>query len=674
MSGILGIFYTDDQPVYEAQLTAMGQAIVHRGPDGYRQWLKGSVGFGHQMLWTTPESLHETLPDWEEATQLAITADVRLDNREELIHQLELRSNPSAPLPDSQILLAAYRKWGSVCPEHLLGDFAFAIWDQRSRTLFCARDHFGVKPFYFYFQDRTFAFASEIKALLELDAVPAEINEVKVADYLTATINEQRITIYQNIWRMPAAHTLTVQTGETPQEHQYWQLDPNREVLHQSDEDYAREYRHHFLEAVHCRMRSAYPVGAHLSGGLDSSSVACSASYLSRQENLGAVHTFSHIYPDVPESDESEFIEAVLAHDQFIHHSIRGDTLGALTEWKGLFGVIDEALIGNSYFNWIVNRSAQQNGVRVLMSGYDGDTVVGHGLNYLTEAAQALQWQTVIQETTAFVERYNRPEATVERLVQTHTMPMLKTLARSRRWLRFAQAVGQLSPTVKVSRKRLWYECGFLEMDGVRQLRQWTQRRQQHSTLDQTPFPFLNPAFRARLDEQYSYTQRQQKVEPTLPPPQSERESQWRTLSSGLMAVPLEIVDPMSAVHGVETRHPFLDKRLVEYCLAIPASQKLSQGWTRMIMRRGMAGILPTEVQWRGGKGSPRAVFFYGLNTYDRPLLEEIVDKDFERIRDYLNVEHAREQYSAVMKRQPGDLTTLWLAITLALWSRKHSS
>ena len=673
MSGILGLFHPEDCPVYGAQLAAMAQTMAHRGPDGHNQWVKDSVGFGHQMLWTTPESLQETLPYWEDATQLAITADIRLDNRDELLHQLNLRSKPSALIPDSQILLAAYRRWGAACPEHLLGDFAFAIWDQHRRTLFCARDHFGVKPFHFYAQSGTFAFASEIKALLALEGVSAEINEIRVADYLTATLNDPRITIYQNIWRLPAAHTLTVQAGVAPQERQYWQLDPHREVFHQSDEDYAQEYRHHFLEAVHCRMRSAYPVGAHLSGGLDSSSVACTASYLSHQENLEPIHTFSHTCPDVPESDESEFIEAVLSQGQFIHHNIRGDILGALTEWQTLFSVIDEALIGNSYFNWIVNRSAQQNGVRVVMSGFDGDTVVGHGLNYLTEAAQSFQWQTIIREVTAFVERYGRAEATVERLVQTHTLPRLKTLARSRRWIRFAQAVEQLSPAVKVSRKRLWYECGFLEMDGVRQLRHWRSHRSQRSNAsDKMPFPFLNPEFRAGLDSSHGYTQRQQRVEPPLPPPQSERESQWRTLSSGLMTVPLEVVDPMSAFHGVETRHPFLDKRLVEYCLAIPASQKLSQGWTRMVMRRGMAGILPPEIQWRGGKGNSTAVFFHGLNTYDKPLLEEVVGQDFERIRRYLNVEHARKQYTAVMGPRTGDLTTLWLAITVALWFRKN--
>ncbi len=667
MSGILGLIYQDGRPVYDGQLRAMSDAIAHRGPDNSGLWCEGSAGFGHRMLWTTPESLCEKLPLWDEACQLAITADVRLDNRAELIAQLGLQRYPADSLADSQILLAAYRHWREACLDHLLGDFAFAIWDNNCRTLFCARDHFGIKPFYFYTHAHTFAFASEIKALLALEEIPGQLNEVRIADYLSFSINDPRITGYRDIWRLPAAHTLTLKVDTAPQERQYWQLDPNREIYHPSDEDYAQEYRDLFLEAVRCRMRSAFPIGAHLSGGLDSSSVACSARHLSLEMQQDPIHTFSHTYPDVPASDESEFIHKVLAQDHFIHHDIRGDVLGALTEWKNLFTAVDDGLIGNAYFNWIINRAAQENGVRILMSGFDGDTVVGHGLNYLTESAQALQWQTVIHEATLFIQRYERPEATVDGLVRLHSIPTLKKLAQSRRWLSFAQAVNQLSAAVRINRKRLWYECGFKEMDGIRQYRRWRSRRR-HPQANE-PFPYLNSDFLERLN----YRQRYREMEPVLSAPQSEREFQWRNLTSGVMVLPLEVVDCLSAAQGIETRHPFMDKRLVEYCLALPASQKLNQGWSRVVMRRGMEGILPPEIQWRGSKGNSTAVFWHGLNQYDRPLLDEIADQDFERLKGYMNLDYAREEYNAVMNDNTKPIGALWLVITLALWLRfKH--
>jgi asparagine synthase (glutamine-hydrolysing) len=667
MSGILGLIYQDGRPVYDAQLRTMSAAIAHRGPDDRGIWVEDSAGLGHQMLWTTPESLLEKLPRIDPFTQLVITADIRLDNRSELITQLNLGSESSEKLTDSQILLTAYRQWGEACPEYLLGDFAFAIWNPNTQTLFCARDHFGVKPFYFYTHPETFAFASEIKALLALEDIPAKLNEVRFADYATLTLNDPSITSYQNIWRLPPAHALTLHPHQAPQQRQYWQLDPNKEIHHASNEDYAQAYRHHFLEAVRCRMRSAFPVGAHLSGGLDSSSVACTARYLSLQDNGAPIHTFSHTYPDVPDSDESTFIDIVLKQNHFIHHNIRGDTLGALTEWEALLGILDEALIGSSYFNWIINRAAGENGIRILMSGFDGDSVVGHGLNYLTESAQALQWQTVIQEATQFIERYGRVESTASGLIKLHSLPMLGKLAQSRRWLSFAQAVNQLSSAVQISRKRLWYEYGFKELDGVRQVREWrSKQRAQYNRAN--PFPFANPAFLERLN----YAQRQQTLQPTLPPPQSEREYQWRTLTSGLMALSLEVVDLLSTAHKVETRHPFLDKRLVEYCLAIPSCQKLNQGWSRVVMRRGMAGILPSEIQWRGSKGNSTAVFFHGLQTYDRQLLDEVVNKDFNRLADYIDLPYARKYYSAVMDGKCKEIAALWFVITLALWFRYH--
>jgi hypothetical protein len=155
----------------------------------------------------------------------------------------------------------------------------------------------------------------------------------------------------------------------------------------------------------------------------------------------------------------------------------------------------------------------------------------------------------VIQEATLFVQRYERAEATVGGLVRLHSLPTLRKLAHSRRWLSFAQAVNQLSTAAQISRKRLWYEFGFKEMDGIRQYRHW--RSQRHPQPAER-FPYFNPDFLERIN----YRQRHERFEPLLPPPQSEREFQWRALTAGTMVLPLEVVDSLSAVHSVETRHP----------------------------------------------------------------------------------------------------------------------
>jgi len=148
MSAIIGIYNRTGQPVDPEALQGMTDILTHRGPDGQGVWASGPAGLGHRMLWTTPESLHETLPFADDAAGLTITADARIDNREELLPLLGLTDGPPEQVSDSRVILAAYAKWGEHCPEHLLGDFAFVIWDAAAQTLFCACDHFGVKPLY----------------------------------------------------------------------------------------------------------------------------------------------------------------------------------------------------------------------------------------------------------------------------------------------------------------------------------------------------------------------------------------------------------------------------------------------------------------------------------------------------------------------------------------------
>jgi len=225
-----------------------------------------------------------------QAGNLVLTADACIDNRDELIVTivtLGLADRPPAEIADSQLILAAYEKWGEYCPEKLLGDFAFAIWDERKQVLFCARDHFGVKPFCYHQSEQFFVFASEIKALLCLPGVPCQLNEARVADYLEVLFEDKAMTFYQHILRLPPGHSITVGREET-RLRSYWSLDPERELRLGSDEEYA--------EAMRCRLRSAFPIGSMLSGGLDSSSITCVARKLLAQNGGRRLHTFSAIF------------------------------------------------------------------------------------------------------------------------------------------------------------------------------------------------------------------------------------------------------------------------------------------------------------------------------------------------------------------------------------------
>ena len=282
MSSITGILYRDRRLINQETILKMNNSLSHRGPDGSAFWNIGSVAIGHQMLYTTKESLHEILPFYDDKTDLAITADARIDNRHDLAIELDIVDDEN--ISDSYFILKSYEKWGELCPKHLLGDFAFAIWDNNENKLFCARDHMGVKPFYYYLNENIFIFSTEIKALFTLSEVPKELNEKKLALYLNRDILDKELTFYKDIKSLPGAHKLII-TSENFVNEIYWKLDPNFNLKMDTEEDYANAFRELFAEAVKCRLRSHYPIGFELSGGLDSSSIVCMAKKILRGED-----------------------------------------------------------------------------------------------------------------------------------------------------------------------------------------------------------------------------------------------------------------------------------------------------------------------------------------------------------------------------------------------------
>jgi len=339
--------------------------------------------------------LRERQPLVSASADLVLTADARLDNRDELCSLL--------PAPcgftDAELILAAYERWAERCPEHLLGDFAFAIWDARRQIVFCARDHFGVKPFYYHHRPgRLFALASEIKGLLALPDVPRRLNETRVADYLVPLLEDKVITFYEDIVRLPPAHRMMV-TREAVRIERYWALDPEREIHLKSDAEYAAAFREIFTEAVRCRLRSAFPVGSMLSGGLDSSSIVCVARKLLAEEGRGPLHTFSAVFDEVPEADERPYINAVVARNRVAPHIVRGDQLSPLDDLDRMLAMQDEPFYApNLFLHWGLYQAACAAAVRVILDGLDGDTTVSHGIGYLRELAGSGHWLRLARE------------------------------------------------------------------------------------------------------------------------------------------------------------------------------------------------------------------------------------------------------------------------------------
>jgi asparagine synthase (glutamine-hydrolysing) len=597
-------------------------------------WSDGGAGLGHRMLFTTPESLNEKLPLVRR--NLTLTADARIDNREELIDLLGLIGRSNEDIGDSELILVAYEKWGERCPEKLLGDFAFVIWDHTRRRIFCARDPIGVKPFYYYWCDRAFIFGSEIKALLCLPEVPRRLNEVRVAENLVPTVEDKAITFYQGILRLPPGHSMTVDDGGASIR-RYWALDPSRELRYKSGDEYAEAFRELFTEAVRCRLRSAFPAGSLLSGGLDSSSIVCVAREIlaGGEERL---RTFSAVFDDynyLPGTDESPYREAVIAGGGIEPHEVRADLIQPLGDIDRILWHEDEAFCNTLHDLYGLYGAARQSGVRVLLDGLDGDAVVGHGLLYLYELARERRWLTLAREVDAVSKRFDRSRRRVlrTRVINPWLRELKYSLPEPLRRARYAlRGYGQPGPALGK----------IIDPDFAR-----------HVGLEQR--------LQASRDEKILHEQ----VRLT-------RQAQWQGLNTGVYPYTLELLDRVGAAFSVEPRYPFFDRRLMEFCLALPPDRKLDQGWTRAILRHAMAGILPEEVRWRMDKGNLSQPFARTMLSYHRRLLEDVIFKDPRAIERYVDMAALHRTYYRYLAYSTlDDTTAVYIAVVLALWLRR---
>ena len=627
MSAIVGLYYLDRRPVESHDISRMVDVLAHRGPDGAKIWCDGAIGLGHCMLWTTPESIGEQLP--LHRGELTITADARIDNRQELIEVLGIKDCPAAQIADSQLILAAYERWGDQCPDRLMGDFAFAIWDNRQQKLFCARDPMGIKPFYYYCSNQLFCFASEIKALLHVPGVPRRLNELKVASHLALFADDPVNTFYRDVLKLQAAHCLHIGDTRSPKTERYWALDPHQEIRLSSESDYVEAFLDVFNEAVRCRLRSAFPVGSTLSGGLDSSSIACTARQLTASSEC-SLHTFSAIFPSLSVEerrwiDERHYMDAVKQLDGFETHDVRADRLNPFIDllWQD-----DEPICApNLYMHQGLHRCAQQQGVRVFLDGIDGDSTISHGWSYLTELAYTGQWYTLAKLVTAAAKnhRISRKSILHQQMLQPLFLDPLSCL-----W------------------QRLCHLANYHQLDT----------------------PLVNTTLARQLGlADYMYTMTNHHMGQIDP-----RKQHWLTLSASLYPNVMEITDKVAARFSLEARYPFFDRRLMEFCLALPSSQKFYQGWSRSILRFSMTDVLPSQVQWRPGKGRLGANFLRRFLDLEKETLEMMM-LNVESIQPYVNSKTLQSAYDGYVlgHSSKGENAMLLLsAATLSKWLNRQ--
>lgn len=643
MSAICGIFYCDGRPAtQEIGADMMRELDIYHG-DAAGTWQEGPAFFGCHAQYITPESVGEILPYHNALAGLTITADAIIDNRGELCDKFGIEYFRREGMPDSLFILQAYQKWGQDCLKHLVGDFSFAIWDKKRQELFCAVDHTGTRAFYYYQSAGLFAFSTLIKPLFVLPEIDKVHNKTWIADFLAKPcVGHQldpELTPYQNIYLLPAGNSLTIRATGTIKR-VYWQVEAQPELKLQSDSEYEEAFREVLGEAVRCRLRSIRPVGVMLSGGLDSTSVACVAARElvkggKRLQAFSAVpmHGYREWLPASRQSDETAFIEAVREHAGNIDVTYcRSEGKHSLSDTDRLLAMLEQPYKIFENLFWLdgIMASAQEHNVGVILNGAAGNVTIswGHVQPYLLTLLRAGQWRQLFHESWATARRYNRPRRVL--------MQMFWTL---------------LPYDIRKN----------LDRHGARECCKMMQ--------ELSP---INPDFARRASVQERFNQFG--YDPLFVKPADCLESRKQRLSQELFSHGGVISTKQALAYRMAVRDPTVDKRVIEFCLSVPDSQYVRNGRDRFLLRRAMAGILPDKVRLNETiRGRQSADWTQRLQPNWPELVAEIKNIGMrEAEREYLDIARIQQELTkfSTLNDNAADDSKLRMLIRSLIFSR----
>lgn len=558
MCGISALFSTTHQNDVKSVLP-MTEIIAHRGPDD-----SGCIFFpeGEHQPETNPQAFNKyigafghrrlSILDLTKAGhQPMSTSDKRywVTYNGEVYNYLEIRKELIAlgyhfhTQTDTEVVLNAYVQWGIKCLERFNGMFAFVIYDHKTKRVFAARDRFGVKPLYFWRSPKgLLAFASEIKQFTTLPEWQPIVNGQRAYEYLNWGVTDHTDeTLFEGVKQLQGGHFIEAKIEPQPS------LEPKKwydlSISHYSGsfDEATSQFAHLFQDSIRLRLRSDVAIGSCLSGGLDSSSIVCVAKGSVNQNTFSA-------RSDVTRFDEGRFIDRVVSHTGATAHSVIPSVEALFQELDQLIWHLDEPFNSTSIFaQWCVFRLAKQNNVKVILDGQGADEQLAgyHGYfgNHLYGLLRSLRLKEALQEAVA-----------IQQLHGTHHHGI--------------QALARLLPS--------GWKHGVKRLLGKQAMApDWLNSSILHA---QTDYPFQGKK------EHFVHDQ-----------------SRLQLQSSSLPML-LRYEDRNSMAHSIESRTPFLDYRLVEHCLNLPAAYKIHRGWTKRVLREAMKGILPEQIRSRVDK------------------------------------------------------------------------
>ena len=554
MCGIAGLWNLEGQPVSPAILERFTNSLAHRGPDGNGFYIdsKANLGFGHRRLAIIDTSEGGRQPMSFANGRYWIVFNGEIYNFLELKAELEQHGYQFTTDSDTEIILGGYHYWGEDCQLRFNGMWAFAIWDCEERKLFISRDRFGVKPLIYYFDQKRFAFASEMKAFLKLDWFQAEFDPEMVAAALTdrQLVEGMERSLLRDLKRLPGGYCLTIKQSGDMKICRWWNTLDYLESTSSIYDEQVERYRELFLDACRIRMRSDVPIGTALSGGLDSSSIVCSMRHIHDTGNTGQrlasdwQRAFVATYPGSAIDERGYADEVIKKTGAYpIYCKITPDMyLHYFEEVLFQFEEISDIHLGP----WAVHKAQREQGVVVTLDGHGGDEALG-----------GYPWHVTASLKNAISNA--SPAQTVELL---DIMKNLELFPREQFYWKSIQMLGGKFMERALKKKQTW--------------------------LIQSPARFSSPAYeedRFRISKEDSLFQRL-----------------YMDFHFTQLPMNLRDFDRLSMAHGVEVRSPFMDWRLVAFTFSLPSTSKISSGFTKRILRDALKGILPEPIRLRTRK------------------------------------------------------------------------
>ncbi len=609
MCGIAGVVGPGATP---ERARAMARAMAHRGPDHEGVWAEEGVALGHRRLSILDLSAAGEEPMASADGRWLLTYNGEVYNYREL--RAELEGYPFRSETDTEVVLAAFARWGPACLERFVGMFAFAVWDRRERRLFCARDRLGIKPFHWARRGEDLLFASEIKALLAA-GVPAEPDLDTWATYLVHGVyDHSAATFFRGVEALPPGHTLTVEPGGEPRVERYWAPeDAGTDLLDLPDDELDARFLELLDDAVRLRLRADVPLGVNLSGGLDSASLVATVDRVS--DDAGALQTFTAAFSD-PRYDEIEFADEVPRRRDWNRHVRRLSPedvwpLAVSATWhqEAPFGGI--ATLGYHHLHGL----AADEGVTVLLEGQGVDEMLA---GY----------------------RYFRPH---------HHLDLLDD-----------GACGRLRADLRAEARVEEEEW----RGGVARMRR--QRDGGGGPVYQDGTSFLAPdALAPELAARAG-------AYPTFPEPYPDRlrNALYRDLRHTKLPRVLRMNDRLSMAWSRELREPYLDHRLVELLLRLPADQRYRHGRSKALLRRAMADRLPDAVR----HPSKRAVVTPQREWLRGPLadaVDRLLGGPRFRARGLFDADACRRAFADFRAGKGSNAFFVWQWVGTELWFRR---